>query len=171
MSPEAVDLLIKFQPALSALAGFTGVIITLVVNAWLARRQVRDNRKHERQSFALALASELRFHEAEFSSALRYGTNDGMVRPPILTPILDAYITRIGLLPPDRVEYVTGAYFVIKELTWKFNLLSEEIPGKDYRVLEGAKAAKLAAFIETALPTIQRAIRALDPNPAPFRPV
>jgi hypothetical protein len=167
MSPEILDLLAKFQPALSALVGFTGVIVTLVVNAALARRQVRDNRAHESKAVTRAIASELRFHELMlkgYVASIREG-QPGQMMPPV-TPTMDAYITKLGLIPSEQISYVSGAYFILKEL--HSNLIwiySQDLPVTP-KHHERAKGA-----MESALPVVQRAIAAIDPNPPPFRPL
>ena len=37
------------------------------------------------------------------------------------TPTIDAYIPKLGLIPADRISYVTGAYFILKELSVKLS--------------------------------------------------
>ena len=87
MDPATIHFLQNWQPAISAVLGFTGVIIALVVNAWLARRQVRDHREHERLSIARALAAELQAleHAANITVApVRDHQTYGTLHPPII---------------------------------------------------------------------------------------
>jgi hypothetical protein len=140
MDTLILDELQRWQTAVSAVLGFTGVILALVVNAWLARRQVRDNREHERLALARALASELRFLYEAFSRVARMADSYrelkvpfyNIIQFPAVMPVMDASITRVGLLPHEQISYVTDAYFVLKDLTLKFNILSAKVSGGDY---------------------------------------
>jgi hypothetical protein len=54
-----VDLVERFQTLVVGITGFAGVIASLVVNAWLARRQQAQRVEHERDVLRTALRAEL----------------------------------------------------------------------------------------------------------------
>ena len=88
-------------------------------------------------AIARALAAELQAleHAVEITVApVRDRQTYGTLHPPIIMmPVLDAYISKIGLLSHDKVKYVARVYFTIKELTWKIDHFSTELPGSEYR--------------------------------------
>ena len=70
------NLLKEYQTGTSALVGFAGVIVTLVVNAWLARRARRQERQHEAEVLRRAIVSEFASILEELRKRLR-GFDDG----------------------------------------------------------------------------------------------
>jgi len=57
--PEWLQYVSPFQTAIAALLGFVGVIITIIVNGFLARRLEKFKFNQERQGVASALRAEL----------------------------------------------------------------------------------------------------------------
>jgi hypothetical protein len=119
-----IDLLQKFQTGIVGLLGFTGVILTLFTNAWIARRQARDTRNHERETLARALLAELSSHRRsiarnveEVTKRAEEGTGS-LLAPAITNTLLfDASVARFGLVssltrylrPSTRSRRLTAA--------------------------------------------------------------
>ena len=175
MDPETYALLKDFQGAIatgvSAFVGFTGVITTLIVNARATRRLARENREHDSRTVARAIASELRFHELiliGYIASFREG-KPVMMMPPV-TPTMDAYVSKLGLVPPDQISYVTAAYFVLKELNAKLQWIYTS-DAKFDAMSEETQSRQALVAMERTLPAVQMAIAAIDPIPPPFKPL
>ena len=170
---SAIELLAKFQTGLVGLIGFTGVITTLIVNARLERRRLREAREHERNTLTRALLAELRSHH------LSVEANDQQVRradpteyPTLIlpahnpTPVFDANIARLGLLSDKQIDPVLRAYLLIKEHDRKLELITVRT-SDDHRSLAVEKHGHLlAGMLEGLLPELDAAIKALrGPSP------
>ncbi len=85
-----MELLAKFQTGIVGLIGFAGVILVLVVNAWIVRRQVRNQRDHESDTLARALLAELRIYHQVFSGGVEIPTDHSPTERKLLVPAASA---------------------------------------------------------------------------------
>jgi len=164
---ETLDLLQKFQTAIVGVIGFTGVILTLIVNAAVARRQVRDNRTHERQVVARALLAELKSHREALARNVGEAKEDesplvGMITPILQVPVFDANLSRIGVLPVGSIEPVLNAFLCLKEYNPTIALLSHPMADPGHRAVDGKDANKVVTITESMLPPLDDGIAALE---------
>ena len=117
-----LDLLEKFQTGIVGLIGFAGVIVTLVVNARLSRRNLRETHDHDRDTLARGLLAELRSSRRSLDRNLQQlRCLDPVIHPGLnmpahnATPVFDSSIARLGLLPNECIDPVLNAYLCLKE--------------------------------------------------------
>lgn len=167
MNSTIFELLQKFQTALVGVIGFTGVIVTLVVNSWIARRQVQDQRWHDRQALERALLAELEAHRETITNNIadiekRAGEEyEGMYHPRLLLPIFDASIPRLGLIDGTGLPAVLHGFQVIKGFNRRLSFIAEPHGDTDFLVPEN-RVKTLARMLTTALPAVEKAIGALS---------
>ena len=104
--------------------GFIGVIITLIVNAGIARRDRLEMLRQERTAMRTALAEELRILKVpledgiqKLKEQIKEGGEDGGVIVPTDpgSDVYNVYVPKIGLLTSQEVEKVMLAYLTIRE--------------------------------------------------------
>ena len=164
-----IDFLERFQTGIVGLIGFTGVILTLFVNAWIARRHGRDARKHERETLGRALLAELSSHRQSIKRNIeavteRAGNGTGALLVPAITntPVFDASVARIGLLPGEQLGPVLEACLTLKEIDRSISLISAPDVSGHYRIIKGEYAPKAQPMLESLLPVLDAAIAALE---------
>ena len=121
------------------LVGFLGVVLTLLVNAWLSRNQQERSVQHERSVLRVALQSELcRVRELinqriKTLTAKPTNLTDGSTRSIIfsfvnsenLSVVYESQLHKIGLLTQAEANSVVRSYAFLKELrTTAENLMS-----------------------------------------------
>ena len=122
------EVIKEFQELIGVAVGFTGVILTLLYTAKLARdqrqheadlaRQQRQQESLERGRGLLVELSQMRANiqhlaKKEFNEDQR---KDRVVLPIYATPIFDANVQHIGRLPGASVPIVVSAYLQIERL-------------------------------------------------------
>lgn len=120
------DFIRDFQELIGIAVGFLGVIATLFVTAYLARRQhaleaglVYDQRQHEAIVLSRGLLVELTHARRSIHSIANYQDTqsaDKMILPLYRTPIFDANGQNIGRLPGNSAPIVVRAYHQIQTL-------------------------------------------------------
>jgi hypothetical protein len=143
-----------YQTLIVGLVGFLGVMATLAVNAWLARRAESRKIAHDARVLRTALIEEMKVerralvHGSDTSkkATSKKASPDEIIdteRYSVLTPlrrytdIFDQSIDKLGLLTSDEVAAVLDAYLPLKELTGKIRLLEQRIPRHLRRVEYG----------------------------------
>ena len=125
----------NYQLLIGALIGFTGVILTQITNAYLSRRQIRDQRIHEKEVLQLALSKELSLiiattmsNRAEINpdEMCKNGTGGYMVPLLPLTIVFDANTSNIGVLDEKVVGPVIMAYQSHKQFLMNLHLFATE---------------------------------------------
>ena len=165
-------LLEEFQTGVATLIvgmlGFAGVIITLVVNARITRRDAREARRHERETLARALLAELSSHRqsvkknVEDMEKTNMGTGQFLVPAIIETPVFDANVSHLGRLSAAQVGLVLDAYLVLKEYNRSLVLVSTPENSGHYRAVEAQCAPQVGLMLQSLLPHLDAAIAALD---------
>lgn len=127
-----LDWLQEYQALLGGTLGFIGVIITLVVNATLARKARQDERNHERDTLRTALITELRVHERRLQETIDKSEDSSHPETQYsafpVGVVDDAYralLPRLGLLSAGEVEKVMQAYLFLQEVSQRSLLLGE----------------------------------------------
>lgn len=136
------DFVKNYQALLVGILGFIGVMGTLVLNAWLARKAERRRIAHEARVLRTALIEEMKvqrdalLHGAEGSKKANDGSN-ALTPLRRWTDIFDGSLSRLGLLNPEEVAALLDAYLPLKELTSKIRLLELRVPPDERRVEYG----------------------------------
>ncbi len=159
-----------YQTLAVGFAGFAGVIVTLWINAKIARDERRDERHHERDTLRVALIAELKINRrtlTENTNTLRENSSDPEGKAFIPTdPMNHAYQTlvpKIGLLSEDEVSKAMEAYLTLETLNAKLFLLGVPVPTSPRHVdVPGANLQMLAQMQESVVPLVDVAIDALE---------
>ena len=108
--------------------GFLGVIVTLCINAMLARTQHRKELCHERQTLRVALAAELKINREAFVNSIKsLDTNTALDKVRVtgeywvptdeMEDVYRSFIDRIGLLSQFEIRKVMNAYLRLRTYT------------------------------------------------------
>jgi|GEM_PF-3518150 len=119
---DAIELFRQFQTLIVGVVGFTGVIITLAVNARLARKQHERQIQHDSRVLRIALRAELSAIAETYRDRIK-----SLSGPPgewegaslTLDPMTDFYkrmIDRVGLLSSTEIRLVRQAYALAQQL-------------------------------------------------------
>ncbi len=158
----------------AALIGFTGVILTLVVNARLARcaqqRQWDKDRKRleeQQRRDRILLRSALCVELNAACEALKLGeesasTADGYVPVGVSEDVYNSAVERMGLLPDSELEKVFNAYQTLRTRREVLRLRWKVAPGTaDYVRVPGAQIPEVVRDSKGVRKSIQAAITAL----------
>jgi hypothetical protein len=159
----------EYQTLIVGAIGFTGVILTLLTNAWLNRKQHTRQVEHERAALKAALSTELCIIRDTFRDRIEMigdtpGTR-GMWVP--LDTMTDAYtrlVDKIGLLSRGQVNLVMRAYLLIRAVPDRLRLMegsSEIRPGASYLWVSNEHIVDARRMHENFLGDIESAISAL----------
>ncbi len=160
----------RFQTAIVGVLGFAGVIASLFVNAWLARRDRDLALQHERTTVRTALLEELKIIKRSLEEAIRtielcekQDKGDLLVSTDTMSDVYDSFIPRIGLLPSEQVAKVILAYMLVLELRKSLQLLPGASIAYEHRVAVPIDSlGPLKAMHESLLPTLDDAISSLS---------
>jgi hypothetical protein len=121
-----------WQTAISATAGFCAVVLTLIVNAWLARATENRQRRHKRMALRTAFETELSFLKLQAES-----TADTLRRPSdargtimrvvIPTPIYDHYSAKLSALTAKEISGLLSLYLYLSVASDRVLLLGERL--------------------------------------------
>lgn len=164
MQPEPAVWFQTYQTAIVGAVGFLGVILTLVANAAIARRQGREAREHETSVVVRALRAELRSCREAAREALdgfSDGSSNELLVPPTETRVFDANISRLGLLPTDALDTVLVAFLALKEFDRALVLFSTPNTVGPYRVVRPGHRKALAQMHAGLIRDMDAAIEAL----------
>ena len=164
-------LIKDFQTLLVGVIGFSGVIITLLMNSRLSRKQHERIIKHDREVLKTALCAELELNRKSFShkgSTLEDDQKESDSFHPIgmITNVYQAFIEKLGLLSTAEVSAVINAYTLIDEAPVRLGLLSSghdpsyDKPG--YIFIKASHSKTAAGIYNSALPSIQIALEKLS---------
>ena len=130
-------LIKEYQTLVVGALGFTGVILTLIMNARLNREQHTRQIEHERTGLKAALSTELSIISDTFRDRIE------MIGDP---PVLRAYLLIQAV--PDRLRLMQGMH--------------EIQPGARYLWIESNQARAVRRMHENFLGDIEKAIAALQ---------
>ena len=130
MMKLTVQWLDDHQTLIAGALGFVGVIITLLVNASLERRQRGREREARSDALRRALAEELRLFEEVLKERLdmiaeaERDASGGLLIPLThTTDIFENSIDSLGLLRSDQVAAVLRASLYVRQMPEKLSLL------------------------------------------------
>src|ERR1700737_2761468 len=114
-------LLKEYQTLIVGALGFTGVILTLITNARLIRRQHTRQVDHERTALKAALSTELSIIRDTFVDRIKMiaeaPETQGMLVPlDTMTAVYREVIAKLGLLSRGQVNLVMRAYILVRQM-------------------------------------------------------
>lgn len=154
----------KFQTLIVGVIGFAGVINTLLVNAWLTRRDRREVLHHERQTLRAALVEELTINRTAVVHNLETLREDeepkgAFVPTDLMDDAYRAFVRRIGVLSQAEVSKVMNAYLSLRTSNAKLFLLGVPTETSDRHVQVPAEnVVMLAGMLENLLGPVDEAI-------------
>lgn len=115
------ELIERFQTVVVGAIGFGGVILTLWINATIARKQRDEERAHQRTAIRAALLAELRVNEFSIVSNLQLlreqrpeeGGGAFVTTDPI-DSIYRSVLPTIGLLSENEIHQTLRAYATLE---------------------------------------------------------
>ena len=169
-----MDFVDRFQTLIAGIIGFSGVILALVGNALLARRQHAGQIDHERQILRTALRSELgavRDSYLDRINTINQAQRDG--NPGVLVPLetmTDTYgrlLDKIGLLSEEEVRAAMEAYHLVRQMPERVRLLERQHATPDevesrMAFVDGTLFTALCQMHQNYLQKIKEAIAALS---------
>lgn len=130
-----------YQTLVVGLLGFAGIIVTLLVNAYLQRAQDRRRAKQEARGLRIALMEELRVQRMvleEVAESLGTaedngdaGVRFGLVPLQRYSRVFDRSIDKLGLLTGRELAYVFAAYLPLSAMTWKLKAMESATQHRD----------------------------------------
>ena len=122
------DFFERFQTAIVGVLGFVGVIITLIANAWLVRRDRLERIRQERTALRTSLVEELKILKFSLEDGIQRleeaGENDRVIVPTDpMSDVYNAFVPRIGMLTSQEVQKTMWAYMSIREFRKNLVLL------------------------------------------------
>lgn len=156
----------KFQSAITGLVGFSGVIITLIVNARISRKRVEEARLHDKKILAEALKGELNTYLNSVQSnvkdiASNRDRGNELLFPRISTAIFDANITKLGHLPEGAMSSILDAFLSLKELDRSLTIFST-VSNDFYHHIPAQSIDGLLKMLQSLVPKIESAVRSLS---------
>ena len=167
------DLLAKFQTLVVGLLGFTGVIITMVVNARIQRGLQSRQREHDAKTVRVALLAELKANVEMYESRIKDmsgsdGSHHALIQSMVVNKIYQTLLPKIGMLSVKEVEVVHRAYLLLEEMPYRLRLLvgKDSVGGLNNEFIRiDANRQKDAGEIHKALlPSIRNAVSVLKEN-------
>lgn len=160
----------EYQTLIVGALGFIGVILTLLTNAALNRRQHTRQIEHERTALKAALSVELTIirdvYLDRIKSIREAPATQGMLVPlDTMTDVYSKAIEKIGLLTRDQVNLVMRAYILIRQMPDRLRFFHgpEEIQTVEgYLRIEKKNVGYVGQMHENFLEDINSAIAALE---------
>ena len=160
-----------YQTLVTGLLGFSGVIVTLSVNAWLQRLQHQTKIEHDRSALRLALRAELNINKQTYD--LRIGDlkntpehKHALIPTKIMNEVYETLLGTIGLLSDMEIEKVINAYLLIAEIPYRLKLLvgTDNIGGTESEFIRLREEHMDVArkIHESILPKITEAIESIN---------
>ena len=167
------DFLEKFQTLLVGLLGFTGVIVTMAVNARSHRKLQIRQQQHEAQTIRVALLAELKTNRDMYENRLRDfsespGEHHAVVPSKVINSLYRTLLPKIGLLSVEEVDLVHTAYLLLEELPYRLRLLvgTDNVQGlnDEFIRIDTGRLHVVASIHEALLPSVRNAVSCLENN-------
>ena len=168
-----LDLLERFQTSLVGVLGFTGVILTMVVNARTQRNLQAAQREHKVRSLRTALLVELkenvRMYEDRISTLSKAdGTHHALMPSKVTNSFFQSSLSDVGLLSADEVESVLRAYLLLEEMPYRLRLLvgTNNVGGynDEFIRIDADRQQDAMKVHQALLPTLREAVAILGRN-------
>lgn len=164
------EILKEFQTAIVGIVGFVGVILTLAMNARLARRQHELETHARRTAVRASLLAELDAFLGilERNSKVRDDLKPGQAAVPRVHRLLSKeMVGEIGLLEPDEIALTLEALIAVDDLDRKLCLVAVEVA--EHHVFISHEDEKIRSSIYRGLiPSVSAAVKKLSENSSSF---
>jgi hypothetical protein len=160
-----------YQTFFTGVLGFTGVIITMIVNARHQTRLQYRQMEHDVRSLRVALKSELVANKKTYEGRVQTFNepselSHALIPSNIVDYIYKTHLDKVGLLSEEEVEKTLRAYLLIAELPYRLRILvgTDNVGGFNDEFIRLDKSRQPAAkrMHEAFLPPIQEAIDSID---------
>lgn len=168
-----LDLIERFQTSLVGILGFTGVILTMVVNARTQRTLQATQRDNQARSLRTALLVELKENVRIYEDRVRDlsnmdGSHDALLPSKVINNIFQTSLPNIGLISARDVESVLLAYLLLDEMPYRLRLLvgTDQVGGykSEFIRIDATQQNAAKRIYEALLPTLHKAVTALESN-------
>jgi hypothetical protein len=160
-----------YQILIAGLVGFSGVVLTMLTNAYLQRVQHARAIKHEKQALRSALKAELTSNKeayenriSQFSESTEY--KDALIQNRVQDNVYSTLLEKIGILEPDEINSIITAYQLIREIPYRIRLLTgtDAVGGfeNEYIRLKPEHLERVKTIHETLLPQVLAAIETIN---------
>jgi hypothetical protein len=120
-----------WQTAISATVGFCGVILTLLVNACLARKMESRRRQHDRMALRTAFETEFSFLKMQAEGVVEGMQDDPdagtLIKVAFATPVYDHNIEKISTLTGDEIHQILSAYLYLETVSDRLLMLCQRV--------------------------------------------
>lgn len=161
----------KYQTFFTGLLGFTGVVITMAVNAWLQRSMHSRKLAHEAQTLRVALRAELNANRMAFENRIQQldeqtDFNHALVPNQPINQIYSSHLDKLGLLSDEEIEKVIKAYLLISDLFLRMRILvgTDNVIGINNEIirLDQKRRSTASDMHKSFLPDIKNAIQSIN---------
>jgi len=119
----------QYQTSVVGVIGFAGVILTLIVNAWIARSNLRVGQADQLRTLKVALTEELKVIKTGYEEGERSFQNvpanmSCAVPTDRMNRLFLTHLKEIGSLSPEVLEKVLGAYLSHDQARTQLTLLA-----------------------------------------------
>ena len=168
-----LELLERFQTSVVGVLGFTGVILTMIVNAKTQRGLQAAQRQHDVRSLRTALLVELkenaRMYEDRISTLSESdGTHHALMPSRVTNSIFQSSLSDLGLLSAEEIESVLRAYLLLEEMPYRLRLLvgTNNVGGynDEFIRIDANRQHDAKRVHEALLPSLREAVAALERN-------
>lgn len=163
----------KYQTFFAGLLGFTGVIITMIVNAKHQIAMQDRKLRHDAQTLRVALRAELDANKKAFETRIEQldepsGYNQALMPNHPIDQIYSSRLSELGLLSNEETENVVNAYLLISDLFLRIRILvgTDNVIGINNEIIRVSKELQsiVSKMHKSFLPDIERAISLIDQN-------
>lgn len=160
-----------YQTFFTGLLGFSGVIITMIVNARTQRNLEEQRIAHDRRTIKAALKAELEANRNTYQGRISQfseggSEHDALLPSRVVDDVYRTHLDKLGLLTEEEIEKVINAYLLIVELPYRLRILvgTNNVQGYqgEFIRLPADKVRVAKELHESFLPGIVAAIESID---------
>jgi hypothetical protein len=166
-----IDIFERYQTFIAGVLGFTGVIITILMNAKFARDQHQKELQHETSTIRNALVTELTLLCDSYKLRIKqFNDTKGraaLINDYVANQVYLQLLPRIGLLTKTEIEKVMTAQQLNNELPFRLSLLTKDLnlpENKGYIKVTAEQAPVVSQLHESFLSLIDGALKELVKN-------
>ena len=160
-----------YQILVAGIVGFTGVVFTMLANAYLQRDQHKRAIEHEKQALRSALKAELNTNKKAYEHRIEQfnepdGEKHALIQNRVQDNVYHTLLEKIGILEPGEIKAIIEAYQLIFEIPYRIRILvgTDAIGGfeNEYIRLKPEHIDTVKRIHEALLPTILAAMQSID---------
>ncbi|EGR0900373.1 hypothetical protein MQK76_17855 [Vibrio cholerae] len=160
----------KYQTFLAGLIGFVGVVVTILANGYLYRKQFLKEKSQESSALRRTLIEELRLISETYTINMQRLSedNDYPIAYIPSTPHIEAFkqlVPKFGLLTGDEIKKTMLAYQLIQELPDKlrlFQIIDSSVHKEGFVAIEKAARPSIVDVYDHTFSPVLQAIEILN---------